>query len=229
MMVRLGDADGFVGGMSKPYPDIIRPAIQLIGLRDGVSRVSALHLLVLKDRLVFCADTMVNIQPTSEELAEIAVLAADTARVFDIEPRVAMLSFSSFGSVRHPLAERVAKAVDIVRRMRPELVIDGEMHLDTAVTEEIVRDHYPHSRIRGDANIFVFPSLEAGNIGYKLVHRLGRAEAIGPILMGMRKPVSVLQHGLTVAEIVNQAAITAVAADLYQSTFAATSELVVTR
>jgi malate dehydrogenase (oxaloacetate-decarboxylating)(NADP+) len=229
MMVRLGDADGFVGGMSKPYPDIIRPAIQLIGLRDGVSRVSALHLLVLKDRLVFCADTMVNIQPTSEELAEIAVLAADTARVFDIEPRVAMLSFSSFGSVRHPLAERVAKAVDIVRRMRPELVIDGEMHLDTAVTEEIVRDHYPHSRIRGDANVFVFPSLEAGNIGYKLVHRLGRAEAIGPILMGMRKPVSVLQHGLTVAEIVNQAAITAVAADLYQSTFAATSELVVTR
>jgi malate dehydrogenase (oxaloacetate-decarboxylating)(NADP+) len=229
MMVRLGDADGFVGGMFKPYPDIIRPAIQLVGLRDGVSRVSALHLLVLKDRLVFCADTMVNIQPTAEELAEIAVLAADMARFFDIEPRVAMLSFSSFGSVRHPFPERVARAVDIVRHLRPELIIDGEMHLDTAVTPEIVRDNYPHSRIRGDANVLVFPGLEAGNIGYKLVQRLGRAEAIGPILMGMRKPVSVLQHGQNVADIVNQAAITAVAADLYQSTFAPASELLATR
>ena len=215
LMVRLGEADGFVGGMYKAYPETIRPAIQLVGLRDGVSRVSALHLLVLKDRLVFCADTMVNIAPTAEELAEIAVLAADTARFFDIEPRVAMLSFSSFGSVRHPLAEKVAAAVDIVRRLRPELIVDGEMHLDTAVVEEIVKDNYPHSRIRGDANLLVFPSLESGNIGYKLVQRLGRAEAIGPILMGMRRPVSVLQHGQTVADIVNLTAITAVAADLY--------------
>ena len=138
---------------------------------------------------------MVNIEPTAEELAEIACLAADTARVFDIEPRVAMLSFSSFGSVRHPLAERVAEAVDLVRQQRPELVVDGEMHLDTAVVEEIVREHYPHSRIKGDANVLVFPNLAAGNIGYKLVQRLGQAETIGPILMGMRHPVSVLQHG----------------------------------
>jgi malate dehydrogenase (oxaloacetate-decarboxylating)(NADP+) len=217
MMVRMGEADGFVGGMFKPYPETIRPALQIVGLRDGVSRVSALHLLVLKDRLFFCADTMVSIQPTPAELAEIAVLAADTARFFDIEPRVAMLSFSSFGSVRHPQAERVAQAVEIVRKLRPELVVDGEMHLDTAVVEEIVKENYPHSRIRGDANVLVFPSLEAGNIGYKLVQRLGRAETIGPILMGMRKPVSVLQHGQTVADIVNQAAITAVAADLYHA------------
>jgi len=217
MMVRMGEADGFVGGMFKPYPETIRPALQIVGLRDGVSRVSALHLLVLKDRLFFCADTMVSIQPTPAELAEIAVLAADTARFFDIEPRVAMLSFSSFGSVRHPQAERVAQAVEIVRKLRPELIVDGEMHLDTAVVEEIVKDNYPHSRIRGDANVLIFPSLEAGNIGYKLVQRLGRAETIGPILMGMRKPVSVLQHGQTVADIVNQAAITAVAADLYHA------------
>jgi len=215
MMVREGDAQGFVGGLFKAYPETIRPAIQIIGLRDGVSRVSALQLLVLKDRLVFCADTMVNIEPTAEELAEIAVLAADTARFFDIEPRVAMLSFSSFGSVRHPLAEKVARAVALVQRMRPELIVDGEMHLDTAVVEEIVRENYPHSRIRGDANVLIFPSLEAGNIGYKLVHRLGRAEAIGPVLMGMRKPVTVLQHGTTVADIVNLAAITAVAAEMY--------------
>jgi malate dehydrogenase (oxaloacetate-decarboxylating)(NADP+) len=215
MMVREGDAQGFVGGLFRAYPETIRPAIQIIGLRDGVSRVSALQLLVLKDRLVFCADTMVNIEPTAEELAEIAVLAADTARFFDIEPRVAMLSFSSFGSVRHPLAEKVARAVALVQRMRPELIVDGEMHLDTAVVEEIVRENYPHSRIRGDANVLIFPSLEAGNIGYKLVHRLGRAEAIGPVLMGMRKPVTVLQHGTTVADIVNLAAITAVAAEMY--------------
>jgi len=215
MMVRLGEAEGFVGGMFRPYPDTIKPAIQLVGLREGVSRVSALHLLVMKDRLCFCADTMVNIDPTAEELAEIAVLAADTAQVFDIEPRVAMLSFSSFGSVKHPLTEKVARAVENVRRLRPELVIDGEMHVDTAVVEEIVKENYPHSRIRGDANVLIFPSLESGNIGYKLVQRLGRAESIGPILMGMRRPVSVLQHSQTVAEIVNLAAITAVAADLY--------------
>jgi malate dehydrogenase (oxaloacetate-decarboxylating)(NADP+) len=210
MMVRLGEADGFVGGLGRKYPDTIRPAIRLVGLRDGVSRVSALHLLVLKNRLFFFADTMVNIEPTSEELAEIACLAADTARVFDIEPKIAMLSFSSFGSVRHPLAERVARAVDIVRQRRPSLVVDGEMHLDTAVVEDIVAENYPHSRIKGDANVLVFPNLAAGNIGYKLVQRLGRAETIGPILMGMRHPVSVLQHGTTVADIVNIATITAV-------------------
>jgi malate dehydrogenase (oxaloacetate-decarboxylating)(NADP+) len=215
MMVREREAEGFVGGMFQAYPETIRPAIQLIGLKEGVSRVSALQLLVLKDRLVFCADTMVNIEPTAEELAEIACLAADTARFFDIDPRVALLSFSSFGSVRHPLAERAAKAVEIVRRLRPELIVDGEMHLDTAVVEEIVRENYPHSKIRGDANVLVFPNLAAGNIGYKLVHRLGRAEAIGPILMGMRQPVSVLQHGTTVTDIVNLAAITAVAAHMY--------------
>jgi malate dehydrogenase (oxaloacetate-decarboxylating)(NADP+) len=210
MMVHTGAADGFVGGMTRPYPETIRPAIRLVGLKPGVSRVSALHLLVLKDRLFFFADTMVNIDPSAAELAEIACLAADTARVFDIEPRVALLSFSSFGSVRHPQAARVAEAVDLVRQLRPSLVVDGEMHLDTAVVEEIVRENYPHSRIKGDANVLIFPNLAAGNIGYKLVQRLGQAETIGPILMGMRKPVGVLQHGTTVADIVNLAAITAV-------------------
>ena len=214
MMVRMGEADGFVGGLTRPYPETIRPAIRLVGLQPGVSRVSALHLLVLKDRLFFFADTMVNIDPSATELAEIACLAADTARVFDIEPRVAMLSFSSFGSVRHSQAERVAEAAELVRQMRPALVVEGEMHLDTAVVEDIVRENYPHSRIHGDANVLIFPNLAAGNIGYKLVQRLGGAETIGPILMGMRKPVSVLQHGTTVADIVNVAAIAAVVGDL---------------
>ena len=143
MLVRDGQADGFVGGRSRAYPDTIRPAIQLVGLRDGVSRVSAVQLLALKDRLVFCADTMVNIDPSAEELAEIAILAADAAHMFGIEPRVALLSFSSFGSVHHPLAARVARAVQLVREQRPELAVDGEMHVDPAVVEEIAREKPP--------------------------------------------------------------------------------------
>ncbi len=214
MMVRQGEADGFVGGMKKPYPETIRPALQVVGLLPGISRISALHLLVLRDKLFFCADTMVNIEPTAEELAEIASLAADTARYFDVEPRVAMLAFSSFGSVRHEKAERVARAVEIIKQRQPDLIVDGEMHLDTAVAPEIVSTSYPHSRIKGDANVLIFPDLNSGNIGYKLVQRLGRADVIGPILMGMRRPVNVLQHGSTVSDVVNTTAITVVAAEM---------------
>jgi malate dehydrogenase (oxaloacetate-decarboxylating)(NADP+) len=213
MMVQAGDADGFVGGMYRAYPETIRPAIQILGLKPGVSRASAAHILVLKDRIFFCADTMVNIEPTAEELAEIAVLTADLANNFGAEPKVAMLAFSSFGSVPHPMSRKVAEAVDIVRAKHPKLVIDGEMHLDTAVVQEIVEKNYPHSRIKGDANVLVFPGLASGNIGYKLVQRLGGADALGPILLGVRKPVNVLQHGMTVAEIVNVAAITAMSAE----------------
>jgi malate dehydrogenase (oxaloacetate-decarboxylating)(NADP+) len=213
MMVRSGDAEGFVGGVDKGYPETIRPALQIVGLRDGVSRLSALHLLLLKDRLFFCADTMINIEPTSEELAEIACLAADTARFFDIEPRVALLAFSSFGSVRHPITQRVSRAVSIVRERRPELIVDGEMHLEVALVEEVSREYYPHSRIRGDANVLIFPDLTSGNIGYQMAKRIGRAEVIGPVLMGMRRPVGVLTPAASVTDIVNLAAITAVAAE----------------
>jgi malate dehydrogenase (oxaloacetate-decarboxylating)(NADP+) len=213
MMVQTGDADGFVGGMYRAYPETIRPAIQILGLKPGVSRASAAHILVLKDRIFFCADTMVNIEPSAEDLAEIAMQAADLANNFGTEPKVAMLAFSSFGSVPHPLSKKVAAAVDIVRARNPKLIIDGEMHLDTAVVEEIVEKNYPHSRIKGDANVLIFPGLASGNIGYKLVQRLGNADALGPILLGVRKPVNVLQHGMTVAEIVNVAAITAMSAE----------------
>jgi malate dehydrogenase (oxaloacetate-decarboxylating)(NADP+) len=156
---------------------------------------------------------MINIEPTAEELAEIACLAADTARFFDIEPRVAMLAFSSFGSVRHPIAERVARAVRLVQSWRPSLIVDGEMHLEVAVVEDLAREQHPHSRILGDANVLIFPDLTSGNIGYQLARRIGRAEVIGPILMGMRHPVNVLTPGTTAADIVSVAAITAVAAD----------------
>jgi malate dehydrogenase (oxaloacetate-decarboxylating)(NADP+) len=214
MMVHLGQADGFVGGMYKAYPETIKPAIQLVGLKPGVSRVSAAHVLVLKDRVFFCADTMVNINPTAEELAEIALLAADLAQNFNTQPKVALLAFSSFGSVPHPISKKAADAVDIVRRKNPGIIVEGEMHLDTAVVEEIVTKNYPHSLIKGDANVLIFPDLTSGNIGYKLVQRLGGADAIGPILMGMQKPVNVLQHGMTVSDIVNVAAITAVSAEM---------------
>ncbi|HZT77184.1 MAG TPA: NADP-dependent malic enzyme [Vicinamibacterales bacterium] len=213
MMVRQGAAAGFVGGFERPYPETIRPAIELIGLQPGVSRVSAAHLLVLKDRLFFCADTMVNIDPTAEELAEIALLTAELARMFDIEPRIAMLAFSSFGSVRHPISRKVARAVEIVARRRPDMTIDGEMHLDPAVVPEIANENYPNSRIHGDANVLIFPDLASGNIGYKMIHRLARAETIGPMLMGMQRPVNVLPHGVTAAEIVAATAITVVAAE----------------
>ena len=213
MMVRHGDADGFVGGLNTPYPETIRPALQIVGLRDDVSRVSALQLLVLKDRVYFCADTMINIDPSAEELAEIACLAADAARAFDIEPRVAMLAFSTFGSVRHPRADRVARAVELARLRQPTLIIDGEMHVDVATVPDIARDNFPHSRIQGDANVLIFPDLASGNIGYKLVQRLGRAEVIGPILMGTRRPVNVLQPGVTAADVASLTAITAVAAE----------------
>ena len=213
-MVAAGHADGFVGGANSTYADTIRLAIQIVGLREGVSRASALQLLVLDDRLVLCADTMLNIEPTAEELAEIAELAADTTHLFDIVPKVALLSFSSFGSVRHRQTDRVARAVAIVHARRPELIIDGEMHVDAALVEEIALETYPHSRIKGDANVLVFPGLDAANIGYKLVQRLGRADAIGPMLMGMRHPVGVIQPGSSMSDIVNLAAITAVTVDL---------------
>ncbi len=209
MMVRAGEADAFVGGLDRQYPDTIRPALEVIGLRDDVSRLSAGHLLIFKDRLFFCADTMINIEPTAEELAEIACLAADTAKFFDIEPKVAMLAFGTFGSVKHQIAEKVARATKLVRDRRPNLVVDGEMHLDVAVMPEIAREQHPHSKIQGDANVLVFPNLSAGNIGYQLARRLGRAELLGPILMGMRRPVTVLPPTASTTEVVNAATIAA--------------------
>jgi malate dehydrogenase (oxaloacetate-decarboxylating)(NADP+) len=209
MMLRAGEADAFVGGLDRQYPDTIRPALEVVGLRDDVSRLSAGHLLIFKDRFFFCADTMINIEPTAEELAEIACLAADTATFFDIVPKVAMLAFGSFGSVKHAIAEKVARATRLVHERRPDLVVDGEMHLDIAVLPELAREQHPHSRIQGDANVLVFPDLASGNIGYQLARRLGRAELLGPVLMGMRLPVTVLPPTASTGEIVNAATIAA--------------------
>ena len=212
MMVRLGDADGFIAGVSQHYPDTIRPALQVIRMREDVHRVSGLYVLATKKDVYFFADTTVNIEPTAEELAEIALLSAEVARNFNVEPRIAMLSFSNFGSTKHPLAEKVRKATELLKQKAPGLVVDGEMQADTAVVPEIIEQDYPFSTLKGNANILIFPSLEAGNAAYKLMARIGGAEALGPILMGMSKPVHVLQRGATVEEIINMAAIAVVGA-----------------
>jgi malate dehydrogenase (oxaloacetate-decarboxylating)(NADP+) len=213
LMVRLGDADGLLGGLTGRYPDTLRPALQSIGLREGQRRASGLYLLISgRGELYFLADTVVNIEPTAEELAEIAVTAAETARRFGIEPRVALLSFSNFGSTRHPLTEKMRRAVELVRQRAPELKVDGELMADTAVTPELLERLYPFSPLRGGANVLVFPNLESANIGYKLLARLGGAEAVGPILMGLAKPVYVLQPSAEVNDIVNLAALAVVEA-----------------
>lgn len=210
MMVHMGDADCLISGLTHHYPDTIRPALQIIRIREDVSRVSGLYIMVFKNDVMFFADTTVNIEPNEEELAEIAICCAEFAKRMDIEPRIAMLSFSNFGSTRHPLAEKVRKAVEIVKRRAPDLIIDGEMQADTAVVPEIIQQTYPFSRLKEKANILIFPDLEASNIAYKLINRLGGAEAIGPILLGMRKSVHVLQRGAEVNDIVNMAAIAVV-------------------
>jgi len=207
MMVKMGDADGMIAGVNYNYPDTIRPALQAIPHKKDLGVVAGLYMMVFKNDVFFFADTTVNIEPTAGELAEIAILAADEAKNFDVVPRIAMLSFSNFGSVRHPFSTKVAEATKIVKNKRPDLEIDGEMQADTAVISDIIKDTYEFSDLKGRANVLIFPNLESGNIAYKLMHRLGGAEAIGPILMGVSKSIHVLQRNCEVNDIVNMTAI----------------------
>ncbi|HLN93516.1 MAG TPA: phosphate acyltransferase, partial [Thermoanaerobaculia bacterium] len=209
LMVEAGDADGVISGLTQHYPETIRPALQIVGTAPGVRRVSGLYVLIFKDRTFFFADTTVNIDPTAEELAEIALLTADAVHRFDLEPRIAMISFSNFGSNTHANALKVKRAVELVKAARPDLPIDGEMQVDYAVVPELLEAEYPWANVRRP-NVLIFPDLQSANAAYKLVWRLAGAEAIGPILMGMRKPVHVLQRAVEVADIVNMAAIAVV-------------------
>jgi len=197
MMVHVGDADGLVSGLTQAYSETIRPALQIIGVRDDVQKVAGLFMMLVKDQVLFFADTTVNIEPTAEELAEIALLCADAVKQFDMEPRLGMISFSNFGSNKHPYSDKVRLATEIVKRKAPDLIIDGEIQADTAVVPQILDETYPFSSLAGKngANVLIFPNLETGNVAYKLLQRLGGAEAVGPILVGMRKPVHVLQVG----------------------------------
>jgi malate dehydrogenase (oxaloacetate-decarboxylating)(NADP+) len=203
IMVNEGDADGLVAGLTQNYPATIRPALQVVRARPGTSTIAGLYMLVFKNDVRFITDATVNFDPTAEQLADIAVLAADKVRSFDIEPRVAMLSFSNFGSTRHPSAGKMAKAVELVRQRAPDLMIDGEMMADTAVSPEILDSLFPFSSLKGGANVLVCPNLESANIAYKLLGKLGGAELVGPILLGIAKPVYLLIPGNEVADIVN--------------------------
>jgi len=213
MMVETGDAEALISGLTTSYPNTIRPALQCIGVKEGIKVVSGLYIIVAKKDVYFFADTTVNINPTTEQLVDITLSAADTVKEFNIEPRIAMLSFSNFGSSPHPESIKVKEAVKLVKTLRPDLVIDGEMQLDTAVVPEIIKNEFPFSDLKGRANILIFPDLNSGNIAYKLMARIGQATVIGPILMGMRKPIHVLQRGATVEDIINMTAIAVVEAN----------------
>ncbi len=206
-MLACGDADALLAGVNMHYPETLRPALEVIGAHPKTGLVSGMYMLVFDKKVVFCADTTVNITPNSEQLAQIAYAAARVVRTLGIEPRVAMLSFSNFGSVRHPDARRVSDAVAILRERHPDLLVDGEMQANTAVDEEILRTVYPFSTLKEPANVLIFPDLSAGNIAYKLLQHLGGATAIGPILVGMDRPVHVLEQGADLQEIVNMAAV----------------------
>ena len=218
VMVACGDADALLSGMTMQYPETIRPALEVVGAHPRAGLVSGMYMLVFDKHVVFCADTTVNIDPSAEELAQIAYSGARIVRTFGIEPRVAMLSFSNFGSVRHPDAEKVSRAVQLLRHRDPNLVVDGEMQADSALDERILADSYPFSALKEPANVLIFPNLSAGNIAYKLLNQLGGATAIGPILIGMRHPVHVLEHGADVQEIVNMAAVAVIDAQSRAST-----------
>jgi malate dehydrogenase (oxaloacetate-decarboxylating)(NADP+) len=208
MMVREGEADGIVAGLTAPYPDTIRPALQILGTRPDVRRASGMYMMLLKNDVKFFADATVNIDPDAETLAEIAIQVADAVKTFEIVPRIAMISFSNFGSAPHPESQKVAKAVEIVRKLRPDLEIDGEVQADIAVEPEKMRELFPFSRLTDGANVLVFPSLAAGNAAYKVLAALGGATAIGPILLGVNKPVTVLPRDANVDTIVSMTAYT---------------------
>jgi malate dehydrogenase (oxaloacetate-decarboxylating)(NADP+) len=219
LMVRLGHADALIDGLTKHYPEAIRPALRIIGIRAGSKRVAGCYAMITqRGDIYLLADTTVNIEPTADDLAEIAILTAEMARRFNVIPRVAMLSFSNFGSTRHPLAEKVARATELVKQRAPDLMVDGEMQADTAVTPEIIEQTYPFSSLKGRANVLIFPNLEAGNIAYKLLARVGGADLIGPIIMGLAKPMHVLQRGAGVNDIVNMACIAVVDAQELEKT-----------
>lgn len=207
VMVARGEADALLSGMTATYPETLRPALEVIGAHPKAGLVSGMYMLVFEKKVVFCADTTVNIEPTAEQLAQIAYTASRVVRSLGETPRVAMLSFSNFGSVRHEEAAKVARAVELLRQRDPSLMVDGEMQADTAVDASILKETFPFSLLKEPANVLIFPNLSAGNIAYKLLHRLGGATAIGPILLGMARPVHVLEQGADVQDIVNMAAV----------------------
>jgi len=210
MMVETGEADALISGVSAFYPETIKPALECIGVKEGVHKVSGMHVVILKGKVFFLADTSVNINPTAEEIAEIAILAADTVKEFDILPSVAMLSFSDFGSVKDEESIKMRKATMLVNKLRPDIHCDGEMQADTAVDFETLSQEYPFTTLQSRANVLIFPNLASGNIMYKLLDKLASAAVIGPIMLGMNKSVHLLQRNASVDDIINMSSIAVV-------------------
>lgn len=210
LLLKTDQADALVVGADMYYPDAVRPALEVIGAAPGRRYVSGIYMMVLQQDLFFFADCTMNINPDAEALAAIASATAEFVWRLGIEPRVAMLSFSNFGSVPHADATKVREAVARLHEREPNLQVDGEMQADTAVVSSILTKTYPFAKLRGAANVLIFPGLDAANIAYKLLNRLGGAQAIGPVLVGMARPVHVLQRGADVDEIVNLAVLAAV-------------------
>ncbi|MFZ3578550.1 phosphate acetyltransferase [Virgibacillus sp. DJP39] len=212
MLVYMNQADGLVSGAAHSTAETVRPALQIIKTKEGTRKTSGVFIMVRGDDKYVFADCAINIAPDSQDLAEIAVESAITAGLFDIDPRVAMLSFSTKGSAKSPETERVVEALDIVKGKNSSLIIDGEFQFDAAFVPSVAKKKAPDSPLEGNANVFIFPSLEAGNIGYKIAQRLGEFEAVGPILQGLNRPVNDLSRGCSSDDVYNLALITAVQA-----------------
>jgi malate dehydrogenase (oxaloacetate-decarboxylating)(NADP+) len=211
MMVELGDADALISGITRNYPETIRPALQVIGTQEGVNKIAGMYILITKNGPVFFADTTINVNPSAQDLADITVLAARSVERLKIKPRIALLSFANFGSTEFEESKKVSEAVKILHRTHPELVVDGELQANFALNKEAMREKFPFSKlVNKKVNVLIFPNLSAGNIAYKLVQEMGEVEAIGPILLGLDKPVHILQLGSSVREIVNMVTIAAV-------------------
>lgn len=211
MMVETGEADAMISGLTRKYPATIRPALQIIGVQNGVNKVAGMYIMITKRGTFFFADTTINTNPSAEDLVDIAVLTAEAVRNFNIKPRIAMLSFSNFGSSEDPAAIKVRDAVSILHERYPDLIVDGEMQANFALNVDLLRENFPFSKLaESGANTLIFPNLDSGNIIYKMMQEIGGAEAIGPVLLGMKKPVHVLQLGSSVREIVNMVTIAVV-------------------
>ena len=219
MMVNEGDADALVTGFSRSYPSVVKPMLELIGLAQGATRIATTNVMITKRGPMFLSDTSININPTANDLTRIAQMTAKVVRMFGMEPVMAMTSYSNFGSSKNQTATKVREAVEYLHKRHPNLSVDGELQTDFALNSEMLQDIFPFSKLAGKkVNTLIFPNLESANITYKLLKELNKADSIGPIMMGMRKPVHILQLDASVEEIVNMAAIAVIDAQQKEKT-----------